>query len=157
MLNNEWKTGKVFFVFHSAFSIQHSSFITAMASPFQQKSVYRKFIYFGLIVVLFTVSLVFRKVVINSQAEELRLRQVDRGEVERTDPALRLSLSGMRGLAVTSLWLAAIERQKKHEWSEMEVLVRSLTKLQPHYTSPWLFQSWNLAFNVSVECDRSRD
>src|SRR5262249_8614933 len=28
---------------------------------------------------------------------------------------------------------------------------------QPHYISPWLFQSWNLALNVSVECDRSRD
>src|SRR5262249_40610510 len=60
-------------------------------------------------------------------------------------------------LAVTSLWLAALEKQKRHEWSELEVLVNSLTKLQPHYISPWLFQSWNLSFNVSVECDRSRD
>src|SRR5262249_52013603 len=30
-------------------------------------------------------------------------------------------------------------------------------KLEPHYITPWLFQSWNLAYNVSVESDRIRD
>src|SRR5262245_30604331 len=128
-----------------------------MASPFQQRSLQRKFIYFGLVVALFTGSLLFRKLVINTKAEELRLRSVDQGEVALTDTAMRLSLGGLRGLAVTSLWLTAIEHQKRHEWSELEAAVRSLTQLQPHYVSPWLFQSWNLAFNVSVECDRSRD
>ncbi len=128
-----------------------------MASPFQQRSLQRKLVYFGLIVALFTVSLLHRKMIINPEAEALRLRQVDQGEVALTDAAIRLSLSGLRGLAVTSLWLGAIEKQRRHEWSELETLVNSLTKLQPHYTSPWLFQSWNLAFNVSVECDRSRD
>src|SRR5262249_17641653 len=117
----------------------------------------RKFIYFGLIVALFTGSLLFRKMVINAKAEELRLRSVDQGEVALTDTAMQLSLGGLRGLAVTSLWLTAIEHQKRHEGSELEAAVRSLTQLQPHYVSPWLFQSWNLAFNVSVECDRSRD
>jgi len=146
--------------FHPRSSIldpRSSILATIMASPFQQQSLYRKLIYFGLVVGLFTVSLLHRKLIINTQAEELRLRQVDQGEVAVTDTAMRLSLSGLRGVAVTSLWLSAMERQKKHEWSELEVLVRSLTKLQPHYISPWLYQGWNLAFNVSVECDRSRD
>lgn len=138
-----------------------------MASPFQQQSLYRKFIYFGLIVALFTGSLILRRVDIRlgpleydslqTRAHRLQLSESDRGQVELTDSALRLTLGGLRGLAITSLWLGAIEKQRKHEWSELEVLVRSLTKLQPHYISPWLFQSWNLAFNVSVECDRSRD
>jgi hypothetical protein len=128
-----------------------------MASPFQQRSLRRKFIYFGLIVVLLTVSGLHRKLVIGAQARKLRLREEDYGKVALTDTALKLGLAGMRGLAVTSLWLTAIERMKRHEWSELESAVQSLTKLQPHYISPWLFQSWNLAFNVSVECDRSRD
>src|SRR6202011_4035012 len=67
------------------------------------------------------------------------------------------SLSGARGAAVCFLWSTAIEKQKKHEWNQLELLVRSLTKLQPHFITPWLFQSWNLAYNVSVESDRIKD
>jgi hypothetical protein len=128
-----------------------------MASPFQQQSTTRKFIYFGLIVALFTVSLVHRKTIINARADELLLRDLGRGKADLTDSALRLTLSGARGIAVTSLWLSAMEKQKRHEWNELEVIVDSLTRLQPRFTSPWLFQSWNLAFNVAVECDRPRD
>jgi hypothetical protein len=128
-----------------------------MASPFQQQSTTRKFIYFGLIVALFTVSLVHRKTIINARADELLLRDLGRGKADLTDSALRLTLSGARGIAVTSLWLSAMDKQKRHEWNELEVLVDSLTRLQPRFTSPWLFQSWNLAFNVAVECDRPRD
>src|SRR5260221_9872698 len=60
-------------------------------------------------------------------------------------------------MATCFSWWTDIEQQKKHEWNELEVLVRSLTKLQPHFETPWLFQSWNLAYNVSVECDRTND
>jgi hypothetical protein len=128
-----------------------------MASPFQRQSLTRKFIYFGLVVALLTGSLLFRKMVINADAERLRLRSVDRGEVALTDTTMHLILGGVRGFAVTYLWHTAIEHQKRHEYSELTAAVNSLTQLQPHYISPWLFQSWNLAFNVSVECDRSRD
>src|SRR5271168_2126385 len=121
-----------------------------MASSFQQQSTVRKFIYFGLILALFTGSLLHRKMVINAQADQLLMRESGRGKADLTDSALRLTLSGVRGVAVTSLWLAAIEKQKRHEWNELEVLVESLTRLQPRFTSPWLFQGWNLAFNVSV-------
>ena len=37
------------------------------------------------------------------------------------------------------------------------MLVDSLTKLQPHFITPWLFQSWNLSYNVAVESDRVKD
>ncbi len=55
------------------------------------------------------------------------------------------------------LWLNAIDKQKKQEWSELDIAVDSITKMQPHFTAPWLFQSWNLAYNVSVEMDRLND
>ena len=67
------------------------------------------------------------------------------------------SPTGSRGAAVTILWKAAIDKQMKNEWNELELIVRSLTKLQPHFLTPWLFQSWNLAYNVSVESDRVKD
>jgi len=92
-----------------------------------------------------------------AQAAGLEIRELDRGEVELTGAALRLTLSGARGVAVCFLWKTATDKQKKHEWNELELLVRSLIKLQPHFITPWLFQSWNLAYNVSVESDRIKD
>ncbi|MCI0376166.1 MAG: hypothetical protein L0215_01035 [Gemmataceae bacterium] len=128
-----------------------------MPATFQQRALTRKFIYTGLILALFTVSLLHRRFVVEPQANNLLLREVSRGEVELTSSAVRLLLTGSRGLAVTFLWDAAIKKQEKHEWNELELLVRSITKLQPYFVTPWLFQSWNLAFNVAVECDRPRD
>ncbi|MFO0809283.1 MAG: hypothetical protein U0746_11705 [Gemmataceae bacterium] len=141
-----------------------------MASPLNQPSVRRKLIYFGLMLALFALNtFLWRGVAspltggvappwtVSSQAEALELRETSVGEPELVGSTLRLGLTGSRGLAVTVLWNAAIEKQKKNEWNELELLVKSLTKLQPHFLTPWLFQSWNLAYNVSVESDRVRD
>jgi hypothetical protein len=128
-----------------------------MANPFQQKARQRKIIYLALIVALFTVSLMHRKLVVETQAEDLQLREAARGEVELTGSFVRLSLTGSRGLATTILWSTAIDRMTKHEWNELELLVGSISKLQPYFITPWVFQGWNLAFNVAVECDRPHD
>src|SRR5438067_10258327 len=131
-----------------------------MASPFQQQSLRRKLVYIAIILVLSFATYLVRQSEtfgIDSQARALELREQDRGEVGVTGSALRLTLLGSRGLVVCSLWVAATEKQKKHEWNELELIVDSLTKLQPHFITPWLFQSWNLAFNVSVESDRIAD
>jgi hypothetical protein len=128
-----------------------------MATRFQQRALLRKVVYLALILVLLTASLVHRRFFIVPQAYNLQLREEARGEVDLTSSAVQLLLTGSRGLTTCGLWLAAIEKQKKHEWSEMDLLVRSITKVQPYFVSPWLFQSWNLSFNVAVECDRVRD
>jgi hypothetical protein len=128
-----------------------------MLSPSQQQARLRKFLYIGGILLLFTASLLLRTLKIEPEATRLQLREQTRGEVALTDSGIRLMLTGSRGLVNTYLWLSAIEKQKKHEWNELDLLVRSLTKLQPHFLSPWLFQSWNLSFNVAVECDQPRD
>src|SRR4051812_32755334 len=99
-----------------------------MASPFQQQSLQRKLIYIGLIVVLFTASWVFRRSMVEARADELALREKNLGEVELTGSAIRLSLTGSRGLAVCILWINAIEKQKKNQWDELELLVNSVTK-----------------------------
>ncbi len=128
-----------------------------MASPFQQQVRQRKILYIGLIIVLLTTSWIWRKWVIDELARPLAIRDYARGEVELTGAVVRLALTGSRGVATCILWDSAIRKQKKNQWNELEVLVRSLTKLQPHFITPWLFQSWNLAYNVSVESDRVRD
>src|SRR5258707_11662237 len=131
-----------------------------MGSTFQQRALRRKLIYVFLIIAMFWFALVFRIAKIyglDAQAADLQLRDQDQGQVQLTGSALRLTLTGSRGLAVCLLWWTATEKQKKHEWNELELLVNSLTKLQPYFVTPWLFQSWNLAYNVSVESDRIQD
>lgn len=134
-----------------------------MAQSFQQQSLQRKLIYFGVIVLLFFATLgvkardVFGFRGITGRAEDLQLREKNQGEVRLTDSAFRLTLTGSRGLVVCGLWLVAQEKQKKNEWSELELVIDALTKLQPHFITPWRFHSWNLAYNVSVESDRIKD
>jgi hypothetical protein len=128
-----------------------------MANPFQRRSRIRKFIYGGLILVLFSASYLLRHQVVLGQADSLALREQSQGEVELTSSAVRLSLTGFKGLATCVLWVAAQDKQKRHEWNELEMLVKSVAKLQPHFITPWLFQSWNMSFNVTAECDSPHD
>src|SRR5579884_3837201 len=128
-----------------------------MASPYQQQVFRRKLVYIGLILVLFTASWAWRRGVMDDQARALSIREESRGEVELTDAFVRLGLTGSRGLVTCYLWQDAIEQQKKNQWNDLEQTVRQLTVLQPHFITPWLFQSWNLAYNVSVESDRVND
>jgi hypothetical protein len=128
-----------------------------MASPFQQQALRRKLIYILLIVVLFTAAGIFRAYVVEAKAEDLALREQNLGEVEVGGSALQLSLTGSRGFVVCALWTWAIDAQKKNRWNELELYVDSLTRLQPHFISPWLFQSWNLSYNVAVEADQVKD
>jgi hypothetical protein len=140
-----------------------------MATTLQESSRQRKLIYLGIIVALFTIGTFGWRGVdsaltgkparwtVTGRANELELRELDQGNPELAGATVRLILTGSRGLAVCGLWLATIEKQRRHEWSQVELLVRSVTKLQPYFLTPWLFQSWNLAYNVSVESDRTKD
>ncbi len=128
-----------------------------MASPLQQPSVQRKLVYFALIIVLFTCTLLLRGPM-KTQAKALDLREQDYGDKVTLDSsALRLMLFGARGAVICYLWFDANEKQKTHEWNLLDQRVQMIVKLQPHFITPWLYQSWNLAYNVSVEFDRIKD
>ena len=92
-----------------------------------------------------------------AQAEKLELRELDQGDPEIAGETARLAFVGARGIVVTALWTAAIEKQKRNEFDQFEILARAVTTLQPHFITPWVFQSWNIAYNVSVEHDKLGD
>jgi hypothetical protein len=92
-----------------------------------------------------------------ASSEALELRELEQGDPEITSTAMRLGTLGSRGFVITALWRAAIEKFKRNEWHEFEFLVRTVTRLQPNFTTPWIYQSWNLSYNVSVENDRLND
>jgi len=87
-------------------------------ADFQRQALIRKFVYFGIILVLFLVTLGLRAN-LDVQAEKLSIRDQDLGEGDLTGQAVRLSLVGSRGITITCLWAAAQEKQKKHEWNEL--------------------------------------
>lgn len=117
----------------------------------------REAIYLLAILGLLTMAWLWREGVVKPQARKLALLEEEIGNVEVAGRALELALTGSRGLAVSYLWFNVTELQKKNRWNEMELLTRSLTKLQPHFITPWLFQSWNFAYNVYAELDRPRE
>ncbi len=117
----------------------------------------RQIFYLVAMGVLLTAAWLWRDRILNPYAERNGLREQDVGNVELTGRAVELALTGSRGMAVAYLWYEATELQKKNRWNEVELVVRSLTKLQPHFITPWLFQSWNFAYNVYAEVDRPRE
>jgi hypothetical protein len=128
-----------------------------MDNTFARQARLRKLTYFGLIVALFFATLGLRLFAIEPKGDQLEVREKNLGEVELTGSAVRLTLTGSRGVAVCVLWVIADDMKKRHEWNKLELAVNSIIKLQPHFIEPWLFQSWNLAYNVSVEADHPTD
>jgi hypothetical protein len=131
----------------------------------------RKLVYISIMIALLAVTIVARGVVampsgvkdtaghwsIQQQSERLELSEMSQGDVELSGAAVRLLLTGSRGIVVCGLWISAQEKQKRQEWNELDLTVKSVLKLQPHFIIPWLFQSWNLAYNVSVQMDNLND
>jgi hypothetical protein len=148
-----------------------------MANVYQQAARRRKLVYWGCIGVLLVLSLVVRgtffrvdrmsadevrtspvvSLTMDGRAKTHELTELQQGDRELSGAAVQLMLTGSRGLAVCALWLNAEDKKKKQEWNELDLTVDSIMKLQPHFKEPWLFQSWNLAYNVSVEMDRLND
>ena len=84
------------------------------------------------------------------------LSQSSLGEVDPTSETMKLATLGMRGVATTILWQQANEHKKKENWDAFALVLRQISKLQPHFIKVWIFQSWNQSYNVSVEFDNYR-
>ena len=156
-----------------------------MTDNLRRRATIRKASYFGLILALFTLSMFWRGVIalpfgnaaragedgkpsrrlddrfarlpILKQADTLELRELDSGDPEVAGSAARHSMLGLQGVVITVLWNQAIEKQKRGEYHDFELLVNIVTELQPNFIQPWLFQSWNISYNVSVENEKLGD
>ena len=156
-----------------------------MTDNLRRRATIRKASYFGLILALFTLSMFWRGVIslpfgnparagddgqpskrlddrfarlpILKQADTLELRELDSGDPEVAGSAARHSMLGMQGIVITLLWDQAIQKQMRGEYHDFELLVNIVTELQPNFIQPWLFQSWNISYNVSVENEKLGD
>jgi hypothetical protein len=129
-----------------------------MAATSTEQARYRKLLYGGAVILLFSALVVYRQVgVVEQAAERYGISETNIGKTDLGGSVARFLLASFRGPLICSLWWEAIELQARHEWDRMEIVIKSLTKLQPHFRSTWEYQGWNLAYNVSVEFDRTQD
>jgi hypothetical protein len=62
-----------------------------------------------------------------------------------------VALGGFRGLISNYLWIRANDLQLDDKFFEAAQLADWITALEPHFTQVWLFQAWNMAYNISVK------
>ncbi len=62
-----------------------------------------------------------------------------------------VALGGFRGLISNLLWSRANDLQQDDKFFEAAQLASWITQLEPHFSQVWVFQGWNMAYNISVK------
>ncbi|MGO8765089.1 MAG: hypothetical protein ACLQSR_08155 [Limisphaerales bacterium] len=76
------------------------------------------------------------------------------GPLQNAPPLLAfttVALGGFRGLISNYLWIRANDLQQDDKFFEAAQLANWITDLEPRFTQVWIFQAWNMAFNISVK------
>lgn len=68
-----------------------------------------------------------------------------------------VGLGGFRGVVSETLWLRAARLQEQGRYFEQVQLAEWITTLNPRATDAWVFNSWNLAYNISAMMPRFAD
>src|ERR1039457_914932 len=103
-----------------------------------------------IVVLLFGVS----KVQTSLNRDRDRLGLTHAQALENAPPVLAfttVALGGFRGLISNLLWIRANDLQEDDKYFEMMQLADWITKLEPHFPQVWVFQAWNMAYNISVK------
>ena len=112
----------------------------------------KKIIFLILTVVLLTgVGLVQRAM--NMDRDRLGLTH-NTAVLQNAPPVLAfttVALGGFRGLISNLLWARANDLQQDDKFFEAAQLASWITTLEPHFSQVWVFQGWNMAYNISVK------
>ncbi|REK09928.1 MAG: hypothetical protein DWQ37_17650 [Planctomycetota bacterium] len=131
----------------------------------QQKRFYRKIVYACIIVaLLLPLSWLSQPQTTDSDGGQLaqmreryQLGQAQLGEIDPASETIRLATLGMRNIAANLLWEKANEYRKTEDWVNLSATLEQIARLQPNFVSVWVFQGWNLSYNISVEFDDYHD
>lgn len=89
-----------------------------------------------------------------------RLPEAYTGAASDVPPAITFvmaGLGGFRGVVAEVLWFRASRLQEAGRYLELVQLADWLTMLDPHASEAWVYNAWNLAYNVSVMMGRPED
>ncbi|GAB4111057.1 MAG: hypothetical protein Kow00105_19770 [Phycisphaeraceae bacterium] len=87
---------------------------------------------------------------INRQRVDLGVVQVSRYGDAPKYVLLAAAMGTFRGLAADFLWYRAEQLKNEGKLFEANTLAEWITNLQPRFGQVWVFQSWNMAYNISV-------
>lgn len=90
--------------------------------------------------------------VLNRDREQLGLTR--KSALENAPPVLAfttVALGGFRGLIANMLWIRANDLQQDDKFFEAAQLATWITDLEPSFSQVWVFQAWNMAYNISVK------
>ncbi|MCP4253672.1 MAG: hypothetical protein GY775_09730 [Candidatus Scalindua sp.] len=62
-------------------------------------------------------------------------------------------LGSFRGILVDLLWIRGIARHEEKKFYELLAINNMIAKLQPHFPAVWIFQAWNMCYNIAFEWD----
>lgn len=88
---------------------------------------------------------------INDQRREMKL--VSNEPLENAPPSLAfatVAMGAFRGLVVDVLWMRAERLKQQGQFFDAKQLAEWITTLQPRFGEVWVFQAWNMAYNISV-------
>lgn len=68
-----------------------------------------------------------------------------------------VGLGGFRGLVAEALWFRVSRLQMEGRYLELVQLANWITLLDPKASEGWVFNAWNLAYNISVMMNRPED
>src|SRR5271163_3923692 len=89
---------------------------------------------------------------LNVDRDKLGLTRVT--PLENAPPVLAfttVALGGFRGLISNYLWIRANDLQQDDKFFEAAQLADWITDLEPHFKQVWIFQAWNMAYNISIK------
>ena len=105
-----------------------------------------------LLIIGFMISVSFTQKTLNASRATMGLTRLT--PLENAPPVLAfttVALGGFRGLIANALWIRANDLQEEGKYFEMVQLADWITKLQPHFTTVWIHQAWNMAYNISIK------
>jgi hypothetical protein len=109
-----------------------------------------------ILLLLLAVALLFGsgRVQKSMNGDRARLGLTHAATLENAPPMLAfttVALGGFRGLISNYLWIRSNNLQVDDKYFEAAQLANWITDLEPHFTPVWLFQAWNMAYNISIK------
>jgi hypothetical protein len=95
--------------------------------------------------------------VLSQMRTQYELGESTLGDVDPSSATMNLVLLGFRGLATSVLWWDLDQYKDTKNWAQMRATTESIILLQPHFQKVWIYNGWNLAYNVSAEWDDVKD
>jgi hypothetical protein len=105
----------------------------------------------GLLVIVLIISAGLRLDYINSQRQEMKL--IANEPLKNAPPSLAfatVAMGAFRGLVVDVLWIRADRLKEEGQFFDARQLAEWITVLQPRFAQVWVFQAWNMAYNISA-------